>query len=183
MSLWFSFFQICFDLFLLALLFSVLRARNKNRGAGKPVSGDSTTQASQQENRYLDDLRHMEDLQDSLEKLIERVEQTTAESFTRFHETIQKAEATQNELSQTINQGQTLLDEQHRCNDATIARQSEQRENLAPRTQSSSAENGRTEGILQMYDQGATVDEIARKLEVGRGEVHLVLDLHRAKQI
>ncbi len=171
--------QVVVDVLLLVLLLSILRSkgREQSRTLGKENKPDSHDSADREHQHKA----HLEDLQASLESLVERVEQTVGESLVSLDASIERAEKVQAQLSETVKNANSALNttgSSRVLDSGASARRAESPESSA----AVSAKQAHAQSIVRLRDQGASVDEIAKTLNIGRGEVHLVLDMHRVGQ-
>ncbi len=102
------------------------------------------------------------------------------EKETEFKETVKNIDKAKRNLAET-NKSEAEADKS-KNNSKTSNRKAvnEEKENLNVNTDSESLNNN-NQKILEMYSQGFSVIDISRTLELGQGEVKLVIDLYKDK--
>jgi len=167
MNDWFWLLQIGVDFLLLALFLVIV----VNLRRARKESEDGHTDDEPVFEFDDDKKKELEILQESLESLVNRVQRVTRDAVEKITEAVGQAEIKEDELKAQIAQVERIKEELPRS-----AKELRGEEGL-PLGTNQERINLR---ILGLREQGATVDDIAKELKVGRGEVNLVIDLSRA---
>jgi len=165
MNEWFWLLQICVDLLLLTLFVVILANLRRLRKDSKGSDDEPIFEFDD------DRKKELEVLQESLESLVSRVQRVTTDAVGKITEAVNQAEVKEDELTTQIALIQKAQDETAKVGEDLASKEVSSVEMNQERT------NAR---ILELSNQGATVEEIARELQIGRGEVNLVIDIGRA---
>lgn len=171
--------QVVVDVLFLILLLSVLRSR----GREQERASKRTTETADRVERSSAQLHraNLEELRATLESLVERVESTVGESLVSLDDLIARADTSKAKLSDVTLRAEKALGTLNSAGarDVVSPEHSAEAPALSAETQSPTTH---AREILRMREHGAKVDEIAKALSIGRGEVHLVLDMNRVGQ-
>lgn len=167
--------QIGFDIVLLVLFLMLLKNRNQNS-----LDHYSETMSQARVSNQQDSLDQLETLQETLETLVTQVEKTTDSSLKQLQQLIEKAEENRISLREDVHYAQEALRTLEQLVPRADTEISEDAEIDETDKDEVEREETKAEIIMRLHRQGVDVEQIAKQLAIGRGEVHLVLDLHRA---